>query len=231
MYSQALIYWPSWDARVAIDYKALLYSAFFFFGTGVSLFYETGAQALCLFSKWIKSAKKVSSLAAVLLARRISRNKLYLSLASSGAKTIREILPRIFQIFHVQRRFVSWSSARLRQGFVPVCDWFRKIAPTSWCRPEIYQSLSYLFPWLCSFIVIVFFFKFNSDPYEELWQTQDVDADKCDNTCDALAACACGLVYGDYKCACPKGFAGSGVVGDCNGKWRVKLAMYYQLSI
>ena len=62
------------------------------------------------------------------------------------------------------------------------------------------------------------FFEFNSDPYEELWQTQDVDANKCDNTCDALAACACGLVYGDYKCACPKGYAGSGVVGDCTGK-------------
>ena len=131
----------------------------------------------------------------------------------------------------MQRRFVLWLSARLRQGFVPVCDWFRKIAPTSWCRPEIYQSLSYLFPWLCSFIVIVFFFKFNSDPYEELWQTQDVDADKCDNTCDALAACACGLVYGDYKCACPKGFAGSGVVGDCNGKWQFIINYQYNLLL
>lgn len=64
-----------------------------------------------------------------------------------------------------------------------------------------------------SFITI-----FYADPYEELWQTQDVDADKCDNSCDALAACACGLVYGDYKCACPKGYYGSGDVGQCTRK-------------
>ena len=47
-----------------------------------------------------------------------------------------------------------------------------------------------------------------------------MDADKCDNNCDDLAACACGLVYGDYKCACPKGYSGSGEVGQCTGKWK-----------
>ena len=45
-----------------------------------------------------------------------------------------------------------------------------------------------------------------------------MDADKCDNTCDASATCACGLVYGDYKCACPKGYYGSGFVGQCTRK-------------
>ena len=43
-------------------------------------------------------------------------------------------------------------------------------------------------------------------------------AEKCNNNCDVVAACSCGLVYGDYKCACPKGMYGSGVKGDCKGK-------------
>ncbi|KAL9972183.1 hypothetical protein ACROYT_G018440 [Oculina patagonica] len=53
------------------------------------------------------------------------------------------------------------------------------------------------------------------DPYELVWQTEDVSADKCNNNCDPLAACSCGLVYGDYKCSCPKGYYGSGEVGQC----------------
>ncbi|XP_074620011.1 sushi, von Willebrand factor type A, EGF and pentraxin domain-containing protein 1-like [Acropora palmata] len=53
------------------------------------------------------------------------------------------------------------------------------------------------------------------DPYEELWQTQHVDASKCNGNCDSKAICACGLVYGDYKCACPRGYYGSGKVGQC----------------
>ncbi|XP_078371653.1 sushi, von Willebrand factor type A, EGF and pentraxin domain-containing protein 1-like [Oculina patagonica] len=55
------------------------------------------------------------------------------------------------------------------------------------------------------------------DPYEKVWQTEHVPNSKCNNNCDPIAAkCACGLVYGDYKCACSKGYAGSGVVGQCN---------------
>ena len=45
-----------------------------------------------------------------------------------------------------------------------------------------------------------------------------MDAEKCNNNCDIVAACSCGLVYGDYKCACPKGMYGSGVKGDCERK-------------
>ena len=56
------------------------------------------------------------------------------------------------------------------------------------------------------------------DPYEYKWQTKNVDASKCNNNCDRIAACACGLVYGDYKCACPTGMAGSGLVGQCSRK-------------
>ena len=59
---------------------------------------------------------------------------------------------------------------------------------------------------------------FCSDPYEHVWQTKTVTPDKCNNNCDPIAICACGLVYGDYKCACPMGYAGSGVVGHCNSK-------------
>ncbi|XP_068719978.1 sushi, von Willebrand factor type A, EGF and pentraxin domain-containing protein 1-like [Montipora capricornis] len=53
------------------------------------------------------------------------------------------------------------------------------------------------------------------DPYEQLWETQDVDPSNCQNNCDVKATCACGLVNGDYKCACPLGYYGSGVVGQC----------------
>ena len=57
-----------------------------------------------------------------------------------------------------------------------------------------------------------------ADPYEFVWQTKQVTADKCNNNCDPLAYCSCGLVYGDYKCSCPKGYAGSGNVGQCQSK-------------
>lgn len=59
-----------------------------------------------------------------------------------------------------------------------------------------------------------------------MWQIESVTADKCNNNCDDLATCACGLVYGDYKCACPKGYAGSGYVGECDGKKVVTLFTY-----
>ena len=51
-----------------------------------------------------------------------------------------------------------------------------------------------------------------------MWQIDSVTPDKCNYNCDNLASCACGLVYGDYKCVCPKGYSGSGYVGECNGK-------------
>ncbi|KAJ7352850.1 hypothetical protein OS493_033392 [Desmophyllum pertusum] len=54
------------------------------------------------------------------------------------------------------------------------------------------------------------------DPYEAVWQVDGVDPSKCDNNCDVKAQCACGLVYGDYKCGCFKGYAGSGLVGQCH---------------
>ncbi|KAJ7352841.1 hypothetical protein OS493_033383 [Desmophyllum pertusum] len=47
------------------------------------------------------------------------------------------------------------------------------------------------------------------DPYEAVWQVDGVDPSKCNNNCDVKAECSCGLVYGDYKCGCFKGFAGS----------------------
>ncbi|KAK3736370.1 hypothetical protein QZH41_006145 [Actinostola sp. cb2023] len=53
------------------------------------------------------------------------------------------------------------------------------------------------------------------DRPQKVWETVDVDRSKCSNKCDAKAKCACGLVYGDYKCACPEGMAGSGANGDC----------------
>ena len=68
-------------------------------------------------------------------------------------------------------------------------------------------------------ILIIYFALFPSDPYEYLWQTKDVGGEKCSNNCDQVAKCACGLVYGDYKCACPKGYAGSGRAGQCAGKF------------
>ena len=75
-------------------------------------------------------------------------------------------------------------------------------------------------------ILSLFFLLFLSlDPYEYKWQTKTVSPSKCNNNCDPIAACACGLVYGDYKCACPTGMAGSGYVGQCtrkciDRKWR-----------
>ena len=77
-----------------------------------------------------------------------------------------------------------------------------------------------------SIILSLFFLLFLSlDPYEYKWQTTTVSPSKCNNNCDQIAACACGLVYGDYKCACPTGMAGSGYVGQCtrkciDRKWR-----------
>ncbi|KAJ7352842.1 hypothetical protein OS493_033384 [Desmophyllum pertusum] len=56
------------------------------------------------------------------------------------------------------------------------------------------------------------------DPYEAVWQVDGVDPSECNNNCDVKAQCACGLVYGDYKCGCFKGYAGSGLVGQCHGK-------------
>ena len=51
-----------------------------------------------------------------------------------------------------------------------------------------------------------------------MWEIDDVTPDKCNYNCDKLATCACGLVYGDYKCACPKGYSGSGFVNECHGE-------------
>ncbi|KAK3728579.1 hypothetical protein QZH41_011661 [Actinostola sp. cb2023] len=52
------------------------------------------------------------------------------------------------------------------------------------------------------------------DPYEKDWITQP--RSKCGaSSCDLLAKCACGLLSGEYKCACPKGYYGSGYIGDC----------------
>uniref|UniRef100_A0A6P8IYU7 Sushi, von Willebrand factor type A, EGF and pentraxin domain-containing protein 1-like n=1 Tax=Actinia tenebrosa TaxID=6105 RepID=A0A6P8IYU7_ACTTE len=53
------------------------------------------------------------------------------------------------------------------------------------------------------------------DPHEKQWETVDVDASMCGNRCDGQAKCACGLIKGDYNCACPAGKAGSGIRGDC----------------
>ncbi|XP_022781303.1 sushi, von Willebrand factor type A, EGF and pentraxin domain-containing protein 1-like [Stylophora pistillata] len=53
------------------------------------------------------------------------------------------------------------------------------------------------------------------DPYEYLWQTENVHTSKCNGNCDPKAYCSCGLVYGDYKCSCPAGHSGSGFVGQC----------------
>lgn len=56
------------------------------------------------------------------------------------------------------------------------------------------------------------------DPYQKKWETVDLDPSMCDHKCDGQAKCACGLVYGDHKCACPAGMSGSGTRGDCKGK-------------
>ncbi|KAK3701545.1 hypothetical protein QZH41_020532, partial [Actinostola sp. cb2023] len=53
------------------------------------------------------------------------------------------------------------------------------------------------------------------DPYQQVWETVNVDRSKCSNKCHAKAKCACGLVYGDYRCACPAGMAGSGANEGC----------------
>lgn len=67
---------------------------------------------------------------------------------------------------------------------------------------------------------LIFFHLFSLDPYEFKWQFDGVTNDKCKNQCDLSlnASCTCGLVYGDYKCACPRGFYGSGKIGDCKRK-------------
>jgi len=57
-----------------------------------------------------------------------------------------------------------------------------------------------------------------SDPYQKTWETEKVTADKCGYKCDGKATCACGLVYGDYKCSCPLGMYGAGGSGDCTRK-------------
>ena len=31
-----------------------------------------------------------------------------------------------------------------------------------------------------------------------------------------MAICACHLTYATYQCLCPKGYGGSGTVGQCN---------------
>ena len=51
-----------------------------------------------------------------------------------------------------------------------------------------------------------------------MWEIDDVTPDKCNYNCDNLATCACGLVYGDYNCACPKGYSGSGFENECHGE-------------
>ncbi|KAK3730945.1 hypothetical protein QZH41_008843, partial [Actinostola sp. cb2023] len=53
------------------------------------------------------------------------------------------------------------------------------------------------------------------DPYQSTWQTANVDRSKCSNKCHAKAKCACGLVFGYYRCACPAGMAGSGTNEGC----------------
>ncbi|EDO49614.1 predicted protein, partial [Nematostella vectensis] len=52
------------------------------------------------------------------------------------------------------------------------------------------------------------------DPYDSDWLIVG-DKSKC-QSCDLLADCACGLVSGKYRCACPKGYYGSGYTQDCH---------------
>ena len=88
------------------------------------------------------------------------------------------------------------------------------------CRPL--HSLLTINLWLLQFNIVndpfnaqpryQHFYSCITDPYELVWQTQNVTADKCNNNCHPDADCACGLVYGDYKCACPKGYSGSGYI-------------------
>lgn len=79
--------------------------------------------------------------------------------------------------------------------------------------------------WVCLFFFfshlsfLLFFLLFHTDPYEKKWETEDVEPSKCKNNCDSLAQCACGLVYGDYKCACKAGYYGTGETGQCFSKY------------
>ncbi len=63
-----------------------------------------------------------------------------------------------------------------------------------------------------------------SDPHEKDYEMKSVDASDCDDPgCDKMADCGCNLLSGNYKCACRRGYHGTGekrVPGSsCYGKY------------
>ena len=48
------------------------------------------------------------------------------------------------------------------------------------------------------------------DPYEKEYETFSVMASECKEGCDTNATCGCNLRSGNFKCACRKGYYGTG---------------------